>query len=479
MIYVKLNEDNFEYDIYSLVKAFYPKEDVRIGTEEAPVDEEVSFTMDVKYADHVLTLDGQEIEIDYSNRPDTKNRLKLAIYKSLSARTGKTLPWGTLTGIRPTKISLGMIEEGASDDEITSYMKDTYLTSQEKIDLSLEVSHKEHELLSKIDYDNGYSVYIGIPFCPSTCLYCSFTSYPIGLWTKKLDDYIDALEKEMAFTAEACKGKSLTTIYIGGGTPTSLDADHLERLLSLIDKYFDTDSLLEYTIEAGRPDSITFVKLQVMKNHPVSRISSNPQTMNQKTLDLIGRFHKVEDIHRVYAWAKELGFENINMDLILGLPGETIEDVQYTLSEVEKLSPDNLTVHSLALKHSARLNYDKEAYEDYLVENSQKHMDICLESARRMDMEPYYLYRQKNMAANLENIGYAKEGKEGLYNILIMEEKQTIMALGCGTACKFVTDHGKTVTRCENVKDVQLYMDRIDEMIERKRERLREDLKWL
>ncbi|MBQ7469119.1 MAG: coproporphyrinogen dehydrogenase HemZ [Pseudobutyrivibrio sp.] len=479
MIYVKLNEDNFEYDIYSLVKAFYPKEDVRIGTEEAPVDEEVSFTMDVKYADHVLTLDGKEIEIDYSNRPDTKNRLKLAIYKSLSARTGKTLPWGTLTGIRPTKISLGMIEEGASDDEITSYMKDTYLTSQEKIDLSLEVSHKEHELLSKIDYDNGYSVYIGIPFCPSTCLYCSFTSYPIGLWMKKLDDYIDALEKEMAFTAEACKGKSLTTIYIGGGTPTSLDADHLERLLSLIDKYFDTESLLEYTIEAGRPDSITYEKLQVMKNHPVSRISINPQTMNQKTLDLIGRFHKVEDIHRVYGWAKELGFKNINMDLILGLPGETIEDVQYTLSEVEKLSPDNLTVHSLALKHSARLNYDKEAYEDYLVENSQKHMDICLESARRMDMEPYYLYRQKNMAANLENIGYAKEGKEGLYNILIMEEKQTIMALGCGTACKFVTDHGKTVTRCENVKDVQLYMDRIDEMIERKRERLREDLKWL
>ena len=479
MIYIKLNEDNFEYDIYSLVKAFYPKEDVRIGTDEAPVDEDVSFTMDVKYADHALTLDGKEVEIDYSNRPDTKNRLKLAIYKSLSERTGKTLPWGTLTGIRPTKISLGMIEEGASDDEITSYMKDTYLTSQEKIDLSLEVSHKEHELLSKIDYDNGYSVYIGIPFCPSTCLYCSFTSYPIGLWMKKLDDYIDALEKEMAFTAESCKGKSLTTIYIGGGTPTSLDAEHLERLLSLIDKYFDTKSLLEYTIEAGRPDSITYEKLQVMKNHPVSRISINPQTMNQKTLDLIGRFHKVEDIYRVYGWAKELGFENINMDLILGLPGETIEDVQYTLSEVEKLSPDNLTVHSLALKHSARLNYDKEAYEDYLVENSQKHMDICLEAARRMDMEPYYLYRQKNMAANLENIGYAKEGKEGLYNILIMEEKQTIMALGCGTACKFVTDHGKTVTRCENVKDVQLYMDRIDEMIERKRERLREDLKWL
>ena len=197
MIYIKLNEANFEYDIYSLVKAFYPKQDVQIGTDDVPTGEDVLFTMEVEYADKKLTLDGKEVGIDYSDRPDTKNRLKLAIYESLSARTGKTLPWGTLTGIRPTKISLGMIEDGASDEEITDYMKRTYLTSQEKIDLSLEVSHMEHKLLSKIDYDNGYSVYIGIPFCPSTCLYCSFTSYPIGLWKKKLDDYLDALEKEM------------------------------------------------------------------------------------------------------------------------------------------------------------------------------------------------------------------------------------------------------------------------------------------
>ena len=479
MIYIQLNEDNFEYDIYSLVKAFYPKEEVKISTEPTPEDAGLLFSMQVNYSDNVLTLDGREIEIDYSDRPDTKNRLKLAIYESLSKRTGKELPWGTLTGIRPTKISLGMIEDGADDEAIASYMKDTYRTSDAKIDLSLQVSHKEHELLSKIDYDNGYSVYIGIPFCPSTCLYCSFTSYPIGLWKKKLDDYLDALEKEMAFTAESCKEKSLTTIYIGGGTPTSLDEEHLEKLLTLVDKYFDTKSLLEYTIEAGRPDSITYEKLQIMKNHPVSRISINPQTMNQKTLDLIGRFHKVEDIHRVYGWARELGFDNINMDLILGLPGETIEDVKYTLDEVEKMAPDNLTVHSLALKHSARLNIDRESYDDYLIENSQTHMDICLDCANHMGMNAYYLYRQKNMAANLENIGYATTGKEGLYNILIMEEKQTIMALGAGCSCKFVADHGKTVTRCENVKDVQLYIDRIDEMIDRKRERLREDLKWL
>ena len=479
MIYVRLNEDNFEYDIYSLVKAFYPKEEVKIGTSPAPDDERPLFCMDVNYSDHILTLDGVEIQIDYSNRPDTKNRLKLAIYDSLSRRTGKTLPWGTLTGIRPTKISLGMIESGCNDNQIADYMRDTYRASQAKIDLSLKVSHKEHQLLSQIDYDNGYSIYIGIPFCPSTCLYCSFTSYPIGLWKNQLDDYLAALEKELSFTAESCRNKSLTTIYIGGGTPTSLDELHLEKLLSMIDRYFDTSSLLEYTIEAGRPDSITYEKLQAMKNHPITRISINPQTMNQKTLDLIGRFHKVDDIYRVYGWARELDFENINMDLILGLPGETIDDVAYTLSEVEKLSPDNLTVHSLALKHSARLNIDRESYDDYLIENSQRHMDICNQVALRMNMEPYYLYRQKNMVANLENIGYATKGHEGLYNILIMEEKQTIMALGAGCSCKFVADHGATVTRCENVKDVRLYMDRIDEMIERKRTRLREDLKWL
>lgn len=470
MIYIRLNEDNFEYDIYSLVKAFYPKEDVKISTEEAVDHEDILFTMEVKYADHVLSLDGNEIAIDYSNRPDTKNRLKKALYESLSRRTGKSLPWGTLTGIRPTKISLKMLEDGAKDAEVAEYMKSTYLTSQEKIDLSLAVSHKELEILKPIDYNNGYSIYIGIPFCPSTCLYCSFTSYPIGLWKNKLDNYLAALEKEMAYTSKAMAGKKLDTIYIGGGTPTSLDEEHMEKLLTLVDKYFDTPGLLEYTVEAGRPDSITYEKLKVMKAHPVTRISINPQTMNQKTLDLIGRFHKVEDIYRVYGWARELEFQNINMDLILGLPGENIQDVQHTLDEVIKLVPDNMTVHSLALKHSSRLNIDRRSYDDYLIENSQGHMDICEKAAQKLGMEAYYLYRQKNMAANLENIGYSTLGKEGIYNILIMEEKQTIVALGAGCSTKFVSDYGASVKRCENVKDVQLYIDRIDEMIQRKQE---------
>ena len=200
MIYIQLNEDNFEYDIYSLVKAFYPKQDVKISTEPVKESEDLLFSMVVNYSDNKLTLDGREVAIDYSNRPDTKNKLKQAIYEDLSKRTNKTLPWGTLTGIRPTKISLKMIEDGQSDEEVRDYMKKTYLASDAKIDLSLQVSHMEDSLLSKIDYDNGYSVYIGIPFCPSTCLYCSFTSYPICSWKNKVSDYLLALEKEIDHT---------------------------------------------------------------------------------------------------------------------------------------------------------------------------------------------------------------------------------------------------------------------------------------
>ena len=469
MIYIQLNEDNFEYDIYSLVKAFYPKQEIKISTEPVPDAVDLLFSMVVNYSDRELTVDGRAIPIDYTNRPDTKNRLKNAIYDILVERTGAPLPWGTLTGIRPTKIPLKMIGQGATDTEIGQYMTDTYRTSQAKIDLGLMVAHREHELLSQIDYGGSYSLYVGIPFCPSTCLYCSFTSYPIGAMSSRVDAYLQALEQELIYTSSNFADKQLTTIYIGGGTPTSLDADHLQVLLTMLDEHFDTAGLLEYTIEAGRPDSITREKLEIIRQHPISRISINPQTMNQKTLDLIGRHHRVEDIIRVFGWARELGFENINMDLILGLPGETIEDVRHTLTEIEKLRPDNLTIHSLALKRSSRLNLDQESYEDYLIENSQAHMDACLEAAERMGLSPYYLYRQKNIAANLENIGCAAPGKEGLYNILIMEEVQSIVACGCGTVTKRVFDDG-SIKRCDTVKDVELYIDRIDEMVERKRQ---------
>ncbi len=483
MIIVKLNEANFEYDIYSLIKAFYPREDIQVIPGDYEGQEQISFCLVVRYTPERIFIRMEDengkkeyrVDTDYSDRKSTKNNLKKLIYQILKEKTGWTLPWGTLTGIRPTKIPLNMLEQGKSKEEIFSYMKETYDISEEKAEVSYQVAKTEYDLLAPIDYENGYSLYVGIPFCPSTCLYCSFTSYPVGVWKNRMDEYLDALFKEIDFVSEKMKNRTLHTIYIGGGTPTSLSAEQLDRLFTKLEQSVPVDKVLEFTVEAGRPDSITLEKLQVIHNHGIRRISINPQTMNQKTLDLIGRHHTVEQIKESFAMARKVGIETINMDLIVGLPGETLTDVEYTLKEIQKLNPENLTVHSLALKRSARLNIQWDKYQNYQMENSETHMEEAKKVAESMGMHPYYLYRQKNMTGNLENIGFAKEGCEGLYNVLIMEEKQTIVALGAGAACKYVSNHGKTVTRSENVKDVGLYIERIDEMIERKQQLFSEE----
>lgn len=501
MITVSLNEANFEYDIHSLVKAFYGKEDVKVFADKEKIkelEEEKTplFHMEVSYiigkqpaevenanfpdrirfeisepAENGLEKRKEaEITVDFSNRRETKNRMKQCLYLMLQEYTGQTLPWGTLTGIRPTKIPMAMLEQGKSKEEIKRYMKDTYFSSDKKTDLSIEIAERELELLKKIDYENGYSLYIGIPFCPSICLYCSFSSSPLGLWRDKVDEYLDALEKEIDFTAEACKDKVLNTIYIGGGTPTTLSAQQLDRLLTKVENSFDFSGLLEYTVEAGRPDSITREKLAVLRKHDISRISINPQTMKQETLDFIGRHHTVAQTIESFQMARELGFDNINMDLIVGLPEERIEDVRETMEQIKKLKPDNLTVHSLAIKRAARLRMFRDEHADMHIYNSWETIDMTAEYAKEMGMEPYYLYRQKNMAGNFENVGYARPGKAGIYNILIMEEKQSIMALGAGASTKYVFEHGKRIERVENVKDIKNYLERIDEMIARKRE---------
>ena len=303
MITVKLNEANFEYDIYSLIKAFYPQEEILVDTNPKADQEKVSFSFVVTYAMEQITITWKikdaettrRCDVCYQDRKDTKNRLKRLLYEILQEISGRELPWGTLTGIRPTKIPLRMLEEGADETAIRTYMKDTYLISEEKETLCTEIAKKEHRLLAPVDYENGYSLYIGIPFCPSTCLYCSFTSYPIGIWKKRVDAYLEALFKEIDFVAEHFKDKVLDTIYIGGGTPTSLSADQLDRLLTKIEESLDLSDLLEFTVEAGRPDSITRDKLEALHRHGIGRISINPQTMNQKTLDLIGRRHTVAD----------------------------------------------------------------------------------------------------------------------------------------------------------------------------------------
>ena len=478
MIGISFNQKEFEYDAYTLLKAFFPKEEVQmfyVQEEEVPAD--LEYLISIEYGEQVhiriqwgdTLLEGQETYEQTEDRKIRKNKLKQVLYKLLSQLTGQTLPWGNLTGIRPTKIAMGLIESGMSNIQTAEYMRNTYFTSKEKTALAITLANRERELLKDIDYEKGYSLYVGIPFCPSICLYCSFSSSPLQRWKDQVDAYLDALLKELDFISEAMKDRTLDTIYIGGGTPTTLEPEQLERLLGHINARFPVEQVKEYTVEAGRPDSITREKLQAIRKFPVTRISVNPQTMNEGTLELIGRRHTVEDTRHAFALARECGFDNINMDIIVGLPGEQKEDVGHTLEEIKKLDPDSLTVHSLAVKRAARLNMFKEQYEEMEFINNQEIMDMAMKYAYECQMGPYYLYRQKNMCGNLENIGYAKVDKAGIYNILIMEEKQSILAAGAGASTKFVFQNGERIERTENVKDVANYISRIDEMIERKR----------
>ncbi len=477
------NKQDYEYDVHSLMMAFYPGSEISLLYGETLAEEQFepliyNTAMKVEYKEGQIGLTAfQDGEIyyesaaveSYEDRKETKNRLKQAVYRVLSKITGKVLPWGTLTGIRPTKLPMQMLEQGMKNVDIARYLRDTYYTSNEKTALSIAIANREREILKDIDYENGYSLYVGIPFCPSICLYCSFSSYPLERWKKRVDEYVDTLCYEIRKTGDFMAGRKLNTIYIGGGTPTTLSPRQLRRVLTCLGEVFSYDDLQEFTVEAGRPDSITREKLQVLREFPVTRISVNPQTMNQETLEIIGRRHTVEDTKEAFLLARELGFDNINMDLIVGLPGEDKEMVRHTLEEVKALNPDSLTVHSLAVKRAARLHMFRDQYQEMTFENSQEIMDMTMEYAHEMEMGPYYLYRQKNMAGNFENVGYSREGKAGIYNILIMEEKQPILALGAGGSTKLVFDHGRRIERVENVKDVTNYLQRIDEMIERKR----------
>lgn len=497
MIVIRLNEQQFEYDIHSLVKAFYPAEEVKVfeketrdfssaeGMPEGQVifeEEKITFILETKKEKNkeaeTLREDNDKIvEFVYlekgEERASVKCKLKHLLYSVLCTYTKRELPWGNLTGIRPTKIAYGLLEEGKNHEEAVAYLQEVYDCSEEKALLSIDIAERERQILSRLHYEDGYSLYLGIPFCPTTCLYCSFTSYPIGLWKKRVGEYLDAMEKEIDFVSELYKDKILDTVYIGGGTPTTLEPEELRRLLSYVREKFDFSTVCEFTVEAGRADSITREKLLVLKEMGVTRISVNPQTMKEETLKIIGRRHTVEEVKEAFALAREVGFTNINMDLILGLPGETMEDVINTMEEIKMLNPDSLTVHSLAIKRASKMNQWIEENGIETLRNTEKTMEIADKAARAINMKPYYLYRQKNMAGNLENVGYATEGNYGIYNILIMEEKQTIVACGAGTISKRVYPDGR-IERCDNVKDVEQYMDRIQEMIERKRKLYKE-----
>ncbi len=476
MLAVRLNRENYEYDIQALLKSFYPGESLRVITpvsrDQEIREEEQEWSLWIEEPAVRMRLAGREIHWLHEEKEGAfKDCFKRFFYCLLTEITGRELPWGNLTGIRPTKLAYAMLEEGKQDQEIIRELGRTHYVSPEKCELSIEIARRERELLAGIHYQGGYSLYIGIPFCPSTCLYCSFTSFPIAAHRQHVDQYIDCVIREMEYVSQCYGDKILDTVYIGGGTPTTLEPKQLDRLLGKLKALFDFSTVQEFTVEAGRADSITWEKLTVLRRHGVGRISVNPQTMKQETLDIIGRKATVEQVLEAYRLAREAGFDNINMDLILGLPGETEGDVRQTMEQVIRLSPDSLTVHSLAIKRASRLNQWIQEHGIESLRNTDETMEIAAAGARILDMHPYYLYRQKNMSGNFENVGYAREGKYGLYNILIMEEKQTIVACGAGSVSKRVYPGGR-IERCENVKDVASFLERIDEMIERKRKLL-------
>ena len=477
MITYILQGHTLQNDVQTMIQVFYPN--LHYQKAEQTVQEGITVlsALQNQKATAMIYQNGRQIakwEMPYTeplSEKEQKRLVKLSIFALLSCETGIVPRWGLLTGVRPAKIVNMLLEEGKTEDDCMTYLTKQYLVSEQKAQLTITVAKAERRLLAENKQDD-ISLYVGIPFCPTRCLYCSFTAYPLAQYQKQVDAYLDAMFLELEYLAEYAKAFTLKNIYIGGGTPTSLDETQLERLLQKIKDLFAPDESMEYTVEAGRPDTITKEKLRLMKVYGVNRISINPQTMNDETLKRIGRKHDVADIIRVYEEARAVGHENINMDLILGLPEETPKDVKHTMQLIQKLKPDNVTVHTLAVKRASRLKQEFDMHTLSTAEMLEEMLHITAEYAKKMGLEPYYMYRQKNMVGNFENVGYCKPGKEGVYNIQIMEEKQTILAAGAGASTKTVDQKTNRIERVFNVKSIEDYIGRIDEMIERKRQGL-------
>lgn len=473
---VALNSPGFSYDVHSLVKAFYPSEDVSIVSDGEADKADISVHVSAGDIGDGLSSGtirvssaGAFSEEEYEDLPrsEVKNLLKRTLYDVLCRLTAKILPWGTMTGIRPVKVPMKLINEGADDEAVRRYMKSVYMCSDEKIALATQIAHTEKKVIDSL-LPKGYSLYIGIPFCPTTCLYCSFTSYPIASWSGRTDEYLRALKSELSFFSDHYKDRCCDSIYIGGGTPTTLSAAQLSDLIGFVKESFDISHLREFTVEAGRPDSITDEKLVALFDGKVTRISINPQTMNDKTLRLIGRRHTVDDVYSAFDAARRVGFSNINTDLILGLPGEDESDVANTFAKIKELAPESITIHSMAIKRAAAMQQFLDENSNISCQNTPQMMQMAHDLASSLGLVPYYLYRQKNMAGNFENVGFSQEDSPGIYNIVIMEEITDIAAAGAGTISKRVFDDGR-IERCDNVKDVGLYIERIEEMIDRKK----------
>ncbi|MGD6872143.1 coproporphyrinogen III oxidase [Sutcliffiella horikoshii] len=467
-----LHDDRYQRPLSLIADLFFEETEVVLGEDPSS---ELKVTFEAEEKGTTFIVKGQlgeltcshEKELGDSDEKESFRRKKQAVsyvyLTLLQEHTGIIQKWGILTGIRPTKLLHSKLQKGEPKEKVHQHLREDYLITDEKIDLMQQIVDRQLDVVPDLhDLGDEVSIYIGIPFCPTKCAYCTFPAYAINGKQGKVDSFLGGLHHEIdaigAWLKE--KGIKITTVYYGGGTPTSITAEEMDMLYEQMYASFpDMEKVREVTVEAGRPDTITPEKLEVLKKWNIDRISINPQSYTQETLKAIGRHHTVEETIDKFHLAREMGMNNINMDLIIGLPGEGVGEFAHTLEETEKLMPESLTVHTLSFKRASEMTQNKNRYKVADRYEIGKMMDMATEWTTIHNYVPYYLYRQKNILGNLENVGYALPGQDSIYNIMIMEEKQTIIGLGCGASSKFVHPETGKITRFANPKDPKSYND--------------------
>lgn len=474
-----LDRDNIlsSHEIFELTHAFFINEEIKISKSKNYENARLQLLIFKKrFSIKGILIDkfnnriSKEIEFEVLNiyRDDISTEriiAKQVIYKLFKKASGTSLPWGILTGIRPTKIVHRLFNLNINSADIFIVLIKGYLLSAEKAELLIDIAKKQRKTLKNIGV-NSYSLYINIPFCPSRCSYCSFPSLSASEYSNEMNNYIETLLKELELSRQKMINWDINSVYIGGGTPTSLNHRQMERLIFEIKNKHP--NINEFSIEAGRPDTLDYEYLKLFKKYGIDRISINPQTMNDRTLKIIKRSHTEEDIINCFKQAKEIGIKFINMDIILGLPGEKIADLNYTINKIKQLKPDNLTVHVLAIKTGSDYKYNK-----YISKHENDNLiDKMLEASRlgakEMKLDPYYLYRQKNSLGNFENVGYSSEESICNYNISIMEEKETIIGVGMGAVSKIYDKELDKLMRLPNYKNLKDYTTKLDNQVSKK-----------
>lgn len=463
---------NFRYETENVIRIFFPLEKINI-VEQLPEETDdvvITYLKDGKIGCEVRILSAEEKrEADVSDKTEKEQELVLAklLYDIFTSITGIVPSWGILTGVRPSKLMRNLISENGEENAI-DYFRNELLVSGKKTDLALAVAKAEDRIIA-LSGEKSFSLYISIPFCPTRCSYCSFVSHSVAQAKKLIPDYVRLLCREIEEISVISKelGLNLETVYFGGGTPTSLDAEDLLAITDAVGRSFDVKNIREYTIEAGRPDTLNRDKLAVMKNAGVSRISINPQTFNAKVLENIGRKHSPEMTVEAFRMARESGFDNINMDFIAGLPGDTYESFRNSIDTAVALNPENITIHTLALKRAANIVTKGET--DTVYAETAQMLEYSDSSLSAAGFFPYYMYRQSKTVGNNENVGWSKEGRECLYNIYMMEEIHTVLAAGGGAVTKLKNPFENKIERIFNFKYPYEYISRFDELTERKK----------